>query len=221
MTCETPRLRRGLYAIADTRYLAPERLAPAVAEAIAGGARAVQYRDKRHDGAARRRHIAALLAVCRPAGVPLIVNDDVEAAAECGADGVHLGRDDMPPERARVSLGAGKLIGVSCYNELARALAAAEAGADYVAFGSFFPSATKPGAVHAPLELIAQARTRLALPIVAIGGITPENGARLVAAGADLLAAAEGVFARADIRAAAAAYARLFEASARLSDTHS
>jgi thiamine-phosphate pyrophosphorylase len=205
----------GLYAIADTHYLAPARLAPTVAEAIAGGARVVQYRDKRHGPAARREHIAALLAVCRPAGVPLIVNDDVEAAAECGADGVHLGREDMPLENARARLGAGFLIGISCYNELARAEAAEAGGADYVAFGSFFPSATKPGAVRAPLELLAQARARLKVPIVAIGGITPENGARLLAAGADLLAAAEGVFARSDVREAARAYARLFETRAR------
>lgn len=201
----------GLYAIADTHYLDGARLAPAVAQAIAGGARAIQYRDKRHTAEERYRHVVDLVAVCRQAGIPLIVNDDVELAHAAGADGVHLGREDMPLERARARLGTERLIGISCYNELERAAAAEAAGADYVAFGSFFPSSTKPGAVRASLELLAAARQRLRLPIVAIGGITPENGARLIAAGADMLAAAEGVFNRKDIRAAAAAYARLFE----------
>lgn len=201
----------GLYAIADTQYLDGAQLVAAVAEAIAGGARAIQYRDKRHSSAERYRHVVDLAALCRRSGIPLVVNDDVELAHATGADGVHLGREDAPLERARALLGPDRLIGISCYNELERALAAEAAGADYVAFGSFFPSPTKPAAVRARLELLAAARQRLRLPIVAIGGITPENGARLIAAGADMLAAAEGVFHRKDIRAAAAAYARLFE----------
>lgn len=202
----------GLYAIADTRYRCAASLARAVEEAIRGGARTIQYRDKSARATdARRREAAALLAVCRRHNVPFIVNDDVSLACALGADGVHLGRDDLPCAEARHVLGEAAVIGVSCYDELARGLAAQAAGADYVAFGSFFPSRTKPGAVRASPELLRAARSQIRLPIVAIGGITPENGAVLLAAGATALAAADGVFNRDDVRAAAAAYARLFE----------
>lgn len=205
----TPELR-GLYAIADTGYLDDARLAGAVEQAIAGGARVVQYRDKRHDAAARRRQAQTLSRLCREHGAIFLVNDDVVLAKESDADGVHLGRQDMPFSAARAQLGADRLIGVSCYNELERATAAEKQGADYVAFGSFFPSRTKPQAARAPLELLRAARAQLKMPIVAIGGITPENGAALIEAGADMLAAIEGVFAQSDIRAAARRYADLF-----------
>lgn len=200
----------GLYAIADSAYLAPERFGPAVAETIVGGARIIQYRDK-HNGADARMRIATdLVALCRRHGIPLIVNDDPALALQARAHGVHLGRDDADVAAARRLLGAHALIGVSCYNDLARAQSAERAGADYVAFGSFFPSPTKPHAVRAGRELVRAARAALRLPIVAIGGITPENGAALIAAGADALAAIDGVFGQPDIRAAAARYAQLF-----------
>lgn len=204
-----PRLH-GLYAIADTHYLDAARLAPAVEAAIAGGARVVQYRDKRHDAASRVRQARDLAAICRRHGVLFLVNDDVVLAEAAGADGVHLGHGDMPLAAARRLLGPGKIIGVSCYNELERALAAERAGADYVAFGSFFPSRTKPQAVRATPDLLRAAKQRLPIPVVAIGGITPENGAALIEAGADMLAVIEGVFAQPDVRAAAGRYARLF-----------
>ena len=204
-----PRIR-GLYAIADTQYLSDAGLAAAAAQAIAGGARVLQYRDKKGDDARRRHQAAELLALGRRHGVPLLINDDVALALEVGADGVHLGREDARLSEARAQLGAAALIGVSCYNELARALAAQTQGADYVAFGSFFPSRTKPQAVRAGLELLRAAKRKLRIPIVAIGGITPENGASLNAAGADALAVIEGVFGQADVRAAAERYVRLF-----------
>lgn len=202
---------RGLYAIADTEYLPSTKLPAAVEHAIQGGARLIQYRDKKGDRATRRGQAEELARLCRRHGVPLIVNDDVDLAADSDADGVHLGRDDAPVAGARRRLGPRAVIGVSCYNELERALAAESQGADYVAFGSFHPSRTKPRAVRATLELLRAARKQLRLPLVAIGGVTPENGAELIAAGADALAAAEGVFNRPDIRAAAERYARLFE----------
>ncbi len=205
---------RGLYAIADTQCLSEAHLLGAVGEAIAGGARLIQYRDKGADPARRREQARALLALCRGHGIPLIVNDDVGLAAAIGADGAHIGRDDLPLADARRALGAGRLIGVSCYNELERALAAERQGADYVAFGSFFPSPTKPQAVRASLALLRAARAELRVPIVAIGGITPENGADLLAAGADALAVIDGVFNQPDIRAAAQRYARLFTTTA-------
>ncbi len=204
-----PRLH-GLYAIADTHYLEAARLAPAVEAAIAGGARVIQYRDKRHDAASRVRQARDLAAICRRHGVLFLVNDDVVLAESAGADGVHLGHGDMLPAAARRLLGPGKIIGVSCYNELERALAAERAGADYVAFGSFFPSRTKPQAVRATPDLLRAAKQRLHIPVVAIGGITPENGAVLIEAGADMLAVIEGVFAQPDVSAAAKRYARLF-----------
>jgi thiamine-phosphate pyrophosphorylase len=145
--------------------------------------------------------------------VPLIINDDVELAAECGAQGVHLGRDDAEPLTARRLLGDNAVIGVSCYNSLPLALRAAEQGADYIAFGRFFLSRTKPAAVQADVALIQAAKQQLAVPIAAIGGITPYNAAPLISAGVAMLAVVQGVFAAADVRRAAAAYAALFQPS--------
>jgi len=200
----------GLYAIADAQYLDDARLLPAVSDAIAGGARVIQYRDKSHDAPTRLTQANKIAALCRQHGVLFLINDDVALAKASGADGVHLGRDDIPLARARAALGAGAIIGVSCYNELARALKAESEGADYVAFGRFFPSRTKPQAVQADSSLLQEARKKLHIPIVAIGGITPENGASLLAAGADALAVIEGVFANKDIRTAASRYVQLF-----------
>ena len=201
----------GLYAIADTHYLDDTRLIDAVTQAIAGGARVIQYRDKKHATEKRMQQAKKLAGVCRQDGVLFIINDDVTLAKETRADGVHLGREDPAIALARKQLGLQTIIGVSCYNELARAEAAQKQGADYVAFGRFFPSRTKPQAVPASLDLLRGAKKKLRSPVVAIGGITPENGASLIAAGADALAVIEGVFGQADVRAAAERYARLFK----------
>lgn len=215
MTSKRARARiRGLYAIADSHYLAPSAFVPAVTAALEGGARVIQLRAKQLDAPDRERLARDLVALCQERGVPFLINDDVALAAAVGADGVHLGRDDADVASARRALGPQALIGISCYNDIERGRSAAHAGADYVAFGRFFPSHTKPQAVPAPLDLLRVARTELALPIVAIGGITPENGGSLIAAGADALAVIEGVFNQPDIRAAAARYARLFATTA-------
>lgn len=210
---DAPRPQRtvaGLYAItpedADT-----DRLARKVQAALAGGARLVQYRSKSPDAAARRSQGERLLGVCRHAGAPLIVNDDLELALAIGADGVHLGRDDGDVARARARLGPDRLLGVSCYDRLELAIAAVAAGADYVAFGSAFASPTKPEAVRAPSALFTQARSRLRVPIVAIGGITPENARRVIEAGADAVAVITAVFDAQDVAAAAAAFRSLFQ----------
>lgn len=200
----------GLYAITDSAFAEGERLGPAVEAAIRGGARLIQYRDKSTDTQRRRREARSLAELCHAHGTTFIVNDDVELAFESQADGVHLGREDCDIATARVSLGPHALIGVSCYDSLEHAVAAAQAGADYVAFGSFYPSQTKPDAVRAPITLLAEARNRLGIPVCAIGGITPDNGATLVAAGADMLAVVQGVFGAADVAEAARRYARLF-----------
>lgn len=198
---------RGLYAITDEGTRGARPLAAAVAAVIRGGAVMIQYRAKAN---ASPQEARALREVCVAQGVPLIVNDDPQLARACDAAGVHLGRDDAGIETARRLLGDAAIIGVSCYNELDRALVAEAAGADYVAFGRFFPSGTKPTAVQAAPALLTEARRRLRLPIVAIGGITPDNGAPLLAAGADLLAVIEGVFGQPDPESAARRYAQLF-----------
>ena len=203
----------GLYAIADSSYLTLQDFVMAAEAALTGGARVLQYRDKQSTTAQRITIAHALNDLCRRHAVPFIINDDVELAVRVGAAGVHLGRDDTDIGAARAALGKDAIIGLSSYNQLERARAAQAAGADYVAFGSFFTSRTKPQAVPATLELLRTARAELKIPIVAIGGITPENGASLIAVGADALAVIEGVFGQANKRAAAERYARLFESN--------
>lgn len=202
---------RGLYAITPTDLcLDPPRLLAAVEAALDGGARLIQYRDKSRDGPRRLDSARALVALCERVGARLIVNDDVELAATAQAHGVHLGLDDMPLQQARARLGPDRLIGITCQDSLLRARAASEGGADYLAFGAFFVSRTKPDARRATPDLLRTARIDTSLPLCAIGGIGPEHVADLVDAGADLIAAVEGVFGAADIRTTARAYARGF-----------
>ena len=163
-----------------------------VGAAILGGAVVVQYRDKNPGDAlflARE-----LVRICHRHQVPLIINDDVELAARSGADGVHIGKDDGAIAEARKRLGSDAIIGVSCYKFVERALEAQAQGATYVAFGRFFPSSSKPLAAPAQIETLQQAKGLLNIPIVAIGGILPENGEQLLVAGADLLAVIGGLF---------------------------
>jgi len=202
-------LQRGLYAITDGPR---EDLIEVCAAAIAGGAAMLQYRDKTADAARRHAEAAALADLCSRHRIPLIVNDDVDLAAAVGAAGVHLGEDDDDPASARALLGADAIIGVSCYDSLDRARHLAAAGADYLAFGAFFASPTKPRARSATPQLLREAKA-LGVPLVAIGGITAENGAELIEAGADFLAVISAVFATADVRAAAQALCQLFDSS--------
>jgi thiamine-phosphate pyrophosphorylase len=202
-------MRRGLYFL--TRETADDAaLLAAAGAALDGGATLLQYRDKSGDPARRLRQACALVALCDAFGVPLIVNDDAALARDAGAAGVHLGRDDVPVAAARTLLGGGAIIGVSCYDTLERAFDALRDGADYLAFGSFFASPTKPGAPRADPALLGTARA-LPLPKVAIGGITPENAGSLVAAGADLVAVSSAILDAPDPRAAARAIASLFD----------
>lgn len=205
-----PRLR-GLYAITSEALAADEaRLLAAAAAALRGGAVMLQYRDKWNAPSKRLRLAHRLVALCSDAGARLIVNDDAALAAACAADGVHLGADDGDIAAARALLGADALIGATCGNSLERARQAVHAGADYVAFGRFFVSRTKPQAPPAELATLRDARASLAVPICAIGGVTPQNAPQLIEAGADLIAAIDGVFGAPDTEAAARAYAQLF-----------
>ncbi|WP_340122138.1 thiamine phosphate synthase [Methylobacter svalbardensis] len=183
---------RGLYAITQTENKSGDTIINEVAAAIKGGAAVVQYRDKNPVDApflARK-----LVKVCHQYNVPLLINDNVELAILAGADGVHLGKEDGAIAQARKRLGKDAIIGVSCYDFVEQAITAQTQGATYVAFGRFFPSNSKPLAAPAHIETLRQAKLALTIPIVAIGGILPENGGQLLAAGADLLAVIGGLF---------------------------
>ncbi|MEN9502608.1 MAG: hypothetical protein RI964_1893 [Pseudomonadota bacterium] len=205
---------RGLYVITDGAV--GTALLQKVEQALQGGAAIVQYRDKSTDAPRRYQEASALRALCQQYHALLVVNDDVALAQAVQADGVHVGKDDAALLAARAVLGAAAIIGVSCYNRLDLAVHAQQQGADYVAFGSFFPSPTKPDAPRATLALLVQARQQLPhTPICSIGGITLDNSQALVDAGADMLAVITDVFQQPDITARARQY------QARYSTCHS
>lgn len=199
---------RGLYAITPDEADTVELLRK-VRLALLGGARVLQYRNKAAGAALLLEQATALRELTHGFSVPLIINDDAMLARQVDADGVHLGGDDGSVAAARAVLRGGKLIGVSCYNRTVLAHEAVRQGADYVAFGSFFASTVKPGAVTASPDLLRQARREIALPLVAIGGITAHNGAQLLEAGADALAVISAVFGAAEIQDAARQFANL------------
>jgi len=201
---------RGLYAITDSQLIPDARLVETVEQAIKGGAKVVQYRDKSTDQQRRFTQAMALHQLCQHYEIPLLINDDVKLAQQVGVAGVHLGKGDTDLAEARQWLGPEAIIGVSCYNQLALAQQAVASGASYVAFGRFFDSQIKPNAVGATIDLLRTARQQFSCPIIAIGGITPENGAALVTAGADGLAVIHGLFGQIDVTTAAIRYAQLF-----------
>ena len=208
---------RGLYAItpdeADTA-----RLLDRVETVLQAGASWLQYRNKGADRILRERQASALMPVCARHGVALIINDDWRLAAAIGADGTHLGQEDGELAAARTALGAGAIIGASCYDSLALARDACTAGASYVAFGAFFPSPTKPHSPRASPALLRDSAA-LGIPRVAIGGITPDNARPLVAAGADMIAVISGVFDAPDPAAATHAYLACFDQPTQRSRT--
>ncbi len=198
----------GLYAITQTEHKSTDSIIAEVEQVILGGAIVIQYRNKQAQNAPLLA--GELVNVCHKYQIPLIINDDVELAVQVAADGVHLGKDDGSIAQARQRLGNNAIIGVSCYNSVEKALEAQQQGADYVAFGRFFPSSSKPLAAPAEISTLHEAKRRLTIPIVAIGGILPENGLVLLNAGADLLAVIGGVF-TAQPEQSARAYQVLFE----------
>ena len=205
----------GLYALTpdldDTDLLLAR-----VGAAIAGGATAIQYRNKRAPAALRREQARSLRQVCAVHNVIFIVNDDADLALAVDATGVHLGRDDMSVAEARARLGRAAIIGVSCYDSLDRAADAVRDGADYIAFGSFFPSTVKPDAVRATPALLTLAKARWSVPVVAIGGITAARARSLVTAGADAVAVISAVFTAPDVGAAAREFAACFAAQSAI-----
>ncbi len=209
-----PRFPRGLYGItpdwADT-----DRLLTAIAQAHAGGMRALQWRRKQGALADHHAQARAVQALCSQLGLILMINDDWRLAADLGADGVHLGRDDGPIAQARLALGSDKLIGASCYDSPELAARRLQEDVDYIAFGALFASRVKPAATHATLEHIRAGRRLVDTQfphaaVVAIGGIGPDNAAPVIQAGADSIAVISALFDAADIRAAAQRCAALF-----------
>lgn len=196
--------QRKLYAVTPADWPAA-KLVSAVALALAGGVRLVQYRAKPSPDPAVARE---LLHLCLGHEAGLIINDDVQLAAAISAHGVHLGREDASLSHARRMLGERAIIGASCYNDLDRAARLVDSGADYLAFGSVFASPTKPDAVHCAPEILTRAR-EFGRPVVAIGGITLENAAQAIAAGADMVAVISGLFGADDLRARARSFQEL------------
>lgn len=213
------RFPRGLYGITPDWH-DTERLITAVEQAANGGMKALQWRRKTGDEKSRWTQAVALREHCRTLGVVFIVNDSVETALRLDADGVHLGRDDGPLQQAREALGAGRILGSSCYNQPELAAEALLHDVDYIAFGAVYPSPVKPGAVRATLDHIREGRRLIALhepqeptraAVVAIGGITAENAGPVINAGADSIALISGLFEAPNIEAEAARLAALFQ----------
>ncbi|KGI76642.1 thiamine phosphate synthase [Oleiagrimonas soli] len=199
----------GLYAIANG---ARADLVDRAVAAMQGGARMLQYRDLHSDERTRLATARALVAAAQPFGVPVLVDHDIALMHASGAAGVHLGSMDDDPAAVRAALGEHAVIGVSCYGDLERAREMARKDVDYLSFGAFHPSPSKPQARQVPIDLLREAAT-LGPAVVAIGGITPDNGAPLIAAGADFLASISGVFDADDTRAAAQRFSTLFDAT--------
>lgn len=202
---------RGLYAITDSTLMPnDEILLNSVEQALKGGTAIVQYRDKSTDQSKRLRQAKALNALCQRYNTPLIINDDIELAKTSGAAGVHLGQSDGQHQLARKTLGSDAIIGITCHDDIQLAYNAVEHDADYVAFGAFFPSKTKPNAKPAPLSLLTDVKQQIALPIVAIGGISMDNAHQVIDAGADMIAVVHALFAAEQIDTQARHFSQLF-----------
>ena len=202
-------LFKGLYAVTPD-ILNTELLCEKVTAVLRGGASMVQYRNKAADAGLQLRQATALLALCRSFNVPLIINNHLDLCAKIDADGLHLGATDCDLGAARRLLGTHKILGASCYNRLDLAIQAEKAGASYVAFGACFSSDTKPNAVNAPLSLFVEARQKIAIPLVAIGGITLENAPQVIQAGASATAVVGALFGADDIEATSQQLSHLF-----------
>ena len=200
---------KGLYVIADTATIEEELFIEKAAIAIAAGCQVLQYRDKSNDQGKRLRQARQLYRLCKEAGSVFIINDDAELAIQANADGVHCGKNDTAVSDIRHSY-PDLLIGASCYDSVQRAKEMIAAGADYVAFGRFFPSTTKPGATPANIDVLRQAKQHLKCPVVAIGGIMAENAGILISSGADAVAVIGGVFNTPDVHHSSKKICELF-----------
>lgn len=205
---KSPRIN-GLYAITPDLENTDDLLGR-TRQVLEGGAQLIQYRNKQASDVLLREQARLLLQLCREYKVPLIINDHLDLAFEIDADGLHVGRDDASITKARNRLGWNKIVGASCYDNLDLALQAEKVGADYVAFGAFFPSLTKPAAVAVSMNLIEQAKKKIAVPIIGIGGIRLNNARTVIDSGCAAIAVCNDLFHTDNIKAKAAQYARLF-----------
>jgi len=201
---------QGLYVITDQQLIATKKFESKVRQALAGGARVVQYRDKSRHHQQRLDQASMVVELCKEYEAVSIINDDIELAKMVNADGVHLGADDAELNFARAELGQDKIIGVSCYADVAIAEQAVQDSANYVAFGSIFPSPTKPQAPVAGIEVLLEARKTLSVPIVAIGGISLDNLHHVLATNIDSVAIISGVFGNDDVTDAAKRFSNAF-----------
>lgn len=181
-----------------------------IERSLEGGTTVIQYRDKSTDQTKRLKQAGSLKQLCDRYNAALLINDDIQLAKQCGAAGVHLGQSDGTVTEARKILGTEAIIGVTCHDSIELAVQAHSEGADYVAFGAFFPSKTKPDAKPAPIDLIARVKSKVNLPIVAIGGITIDNAQQIITAGADMVAVIHALYAQDDIRKTAQNFHQLF-----------
>lgn len=191
-----------LYAVTDRAWLAGRTLYSQVEAAIDGGATFVQLREKALDSAALLDEARQLVGLCRARGVPFVIDDNVQVALACGADGVHVGQSDMAAANARALLGPDKILGVSAHNA-AEALAAQTAGADYLGCGAAFVTGTKADARPITRETLRQVTGAVDIPVVAIGGIEKGNLLQLSGCGLAGVAVVSALFAQSDVRAAA------------------
>jgi thiamine-phosphate pyrophosphorylase len=199
----------GLYAITPDG-IDTKKLLVMTQKALAGGAKLIQYRNKIADAQLRHKQAEKLHHLCREYDVPLIINDHLDLALKIGAEGLHVGHNDISINEARKTLGNTKIIGASCYNRIELAMKAENQGADYVAFGAFFASVTKPDAVAAPLELLCLAKQKLRKPVVAIGGITLLNANLLIERGGDAIAVSDALFGTQDVQSTAQSFSQPF-----------
>lgn len=207
---------RGLYLITDETLTPYDRIESYLRPALEGGAKFIQFRDKNHDDETLLQTALTIKALCGEFGATFIINDRVDLAREVDADGVHIGRDDEEFDLARRIMGKKKLIGVSCYGDIFRAKEFEHRGADYVAFGSFFASKTKPEAPTIKADILKDAKRMLKIPVCAIGGITTENAPLLLKNGADMLAVISDVWNTKEIRTRCTTYKEYFDATAPL-----
>jgi thiamine-phosphate pyrophosphorylase len=199
----------GLYAITPDG-IDTKKLLVMTQKALAGGAKLIQYRNKTADAQLRHKQAEKLHHLCREYDVPLIINDYLELALEIDAEGLHVGHNDISVNEARRTLGNTKIIGASCYNRIELAMKAENQGADYVAFGAFYASVTKPDAVTAPLELLCLAKQKIRKPVVAIGGITLLNANLLIERGGDAIAVSDALFGTQDVQSTAQSFSQSF-----------
>ena len=201
---------RGIYAITDCANTTAQELLEKSEAILKTGISLFQYRNKTSNQQKKKELAQELQSLCHQYNTPFIVNDDVLLAKDISADGIHLGKDDDDISLAREVIGS-RIIGISCYNNINRAIAAEKAGANYIAFGAFFPSVTKPDAKKADIALVKLAKSQLTIPVVAIGGITPENGKQLIEANIDYLAVISGLYSASDTISATQSYNDLFK----------